>query len=341
MIGLVLAGGGGKGFYQIGVYKAFEELGITEQIQAISGTSAGAMNAVMFAQGGHELAYKFWKALVPENAVDDEVEEVVSSAKLLPSYLALTVDETKEYLDGLGDEVWDLMTKTYKVFKREHVADIVRDMVPACYNPDKSVIVTCGDVSNFKAEFRAPLAIWDYFRGNSKEHVAYLSMNGADHDHLSKALLATSALPLLFSEVEIDGKYYMDGGIYDNVPIKPIYEAGFRKLIVIRLNRTVDLDYSNYPDCKIVDILPVESPGNFITGTLDLTDEAIDERIEKGYKDAMTLMHRVVTLNNKTMTLHEALVDEGDGLLNYDNGQVISLTAMEKVTSTLREIVKG
>ena len=49
-IALVLAGGGFKSAYQIGVWRALQVLGIT-RFHAIAGTSAGALNAVLIANG--------------------------------------------------------------------------------------------------------------------------------------------------------------------------------------------------------------------------------------------------------------------------------------------------
>lgn len=45
--GLVLAGGGGKGAYQAGAFKALWEYGIQDYITAVSGASVGALNAVL------------------------------------------------------------------------------------------------------------------------------------------------------------------------------------------------------------------------------------------------------------------------------------------------------
>ena len=49
-IGLVLSGGGGKGPYQVGVWKALKKVGFAEHISVISGTSIGALNAYLLAQ---------------------------------------------------------------------------------------------------------------------------------------------------------------------------------------------------------------------------------------------------------------------------------------------------
>ena len=50
-IGLVLSGGGAKGAYEVGVWAALEQLGLTGSIDGIIGSSVGALNAVLFALG--------------------------------------------------------------------------------------------------------------------------------------------------------------------------------------------------------------------------------------------------------------------------------------------------
>ena len=60
-IGLVLAGGGARGTYQIGVWKALIELGIDKYIKVVSGTSIGAVNAMLFQQGAYDMAEEFGK----------------------------------------------------------------------------------------------------------------------------------------------------------------------------------------------------------------------------------------------------------------------------------------
>lgn len=64
-IGLVLCGGGGRGAYQIGVWQALNELGLDRYINGVSGTSAGALNAALFACGNISLAENVWTSLAP------------------------------------------------------------------------------------------------------------------------------------------------------------------------------------------------------------------------------------------------------------------------------------
>ena len=59
-IGLVLAGGGGKGSCQLGVWKYLEEIGLTKMISVISGTSVGGLNAALLSLCSLETAQKIW-----------------------------------------------------------------------------------------------------------------------------------------------------------------------------------------------------------------------------------------------------------------------------------------
>jgi predicted acylesterase/phospholipase RssA len=61
-IGLVLAGGGGKGAYEIGVWRGLVEKGITN-FAAISGTSIGGLNGYLVARGKLDDAEKLWRKL--------------------------------------------------------------------------------------------------------------------------------------------------------------------------------------------------------------------------------------------------------------------------------------
>lgn len=61
---IVLSGGGAKGAYQIGVWKALRKLNINYDI--VTGTSVGALNGVMMVQKDYKTALKFWKHITYE-----------------------------------------------------------------------------------------------------------------------------------------------------------------------------------------------------------------------------------------------------------------------------------
>ena len=68
-IALVLSGGGGKGAYQIGCWKALRKLGL-DRFKIISGTSIGALNAVLVGQRDYQLAEKVWLNLSEDDILD-------------------------------------------------------------------------------------------------------------------------------------------------------------------------------------------------------------------------------------------------------------------------------
>ena len=57
---LVFSGGGAKGAYEIGVWKAMNELGLSQMVKEISCTSIGALNALLFLHGDWEKAQGLW-----------------------------------------------------------------------------------------------------------------------------------------------------------------------------------------------------------------------------------------------------------------------------------------
>ena len=70
---LVLSGGGSRGAYEIGAWQAFSELGV--RFQAVYGTSAGAINAALFAQGDLEKASSLWENINIKQLMNAENED--------------------------------------------------------------------------------------------------------------------------------------------------------------------------------------------------------------------------------------------------------------------------
>lgn len=77
MYGIVLEGGGARGAYQIGAYKALAEEGI--EVRGVAGTSVGALNGAIIAQGNFEKAYELWHDISYSKVIkanDDEIERL-------------------------------------------------------------------------------------------------------------------------------------------------------------------------------------------------------------------------------------------------------------------------
>lgn len=94
-LGLVLSGGGGKGAYQVGVWKALTEYGLAQQVTVMSGTSVGALNAALFSCTRPGEAERIWQEEVPDKLTKDafisqeglqEILREVPLYKLMGSY---------------------------------------------------------------------------------------------------------------------------------------------------------------------------------------------------------------------------------------------------------------
>ena len=66
--GLVLAGGGARGSYQVGVWRALDELGWTAG--AVTGTSVGCLNGAMYVLGQYETARDMWLTIRSKDVLD-------------------------------------------------------------------------------------------------------------------------------------------------------------------------------------------------------------------------------------------------------------------------------
>ena len=262
-LGLVLAGGGGKGAYHIGVWRALREYGVEQNIQAISGTSVGALNGALFALGDYELAESIWRGLTYDKVMSLSTSRILSlllsvglSSWAAPEFIAL--------LAGTG------------VFTRQGLKEIIErklDLSGITYS-DRPVVAGVYNLTKRRMEYR--------------------DMAGGDAAYITKVLLASSALPLIYPQEIIDGDRYIDGGVSDNVPIEPLYQRGCRVILAVHLSRDSLLKKKEqYKDAQILEIVPSQAQGNFVKGTLDFSAEGIDQRIEQGYHDTCRILKPV------------------------------------------------
>ena len=78
---IALEGGGAKGGYEIGVWKALEEMGV--KYNAVAGTSVGALNGAMMAMRDLPRAISAWKDISLEKVIDFEKSEEENLKKIV------------------------------------------------------------------------------------------------------------------------------------------------------------------------------------------------------------------------------------------------------------------
>lgn len=115
-------------------------------------------------------------------------------------------------------------------------------------------------------------------------------LNGCSSERIDQILCATSAVPFLFDPVEIDGVPYSDGGIglrRDNVPVRPVFEAGCDTIVVIHLSPLAGGQPPRLPR------RPADSGGASVglgfglNGQLDFDQSHAAQRMEQGYWDGL------------------------------------------------------
>ncbi len=245
---IVLSGGGTKGAYEVGCMQAIEELRIPFDI--VTGTSIGALNGCMVAQGDYEAMYELWGNLKMEDIIEDGLDLTISIDSLM-NQGNMIKPFFKSYIDNKGANVTPLKELTYKLCSEERLQKNHIDFG-----------LVCVEYPNLK-----PLEI------------TYDEMKGS----LPNYLLASSACFPAFPIHEFDGKGYVDGGYYDNLPIHLAFKMGAKQIIAIEVNhdKITHPCYENRPNIKV--IRPSAPLGQF----LEFNRNILDMRIRMGYLDTM------------------------------------------------------
>lgn len=221
--GLVLAGGGAKGIYQIGAWRAIRELDIP--ISCVVGTSVGAMNGAMVACGQYEGAVALWENMSIEKGfalpeplrVPDRLFSLKNADILLKELWrngGLDISPIRRELEALVDE------------------QTLRD------SPVEFGLVT------FELSRRQP---------------RHLFRDQIPKGKLMDYIMASSAYPGL-KQPEIYGHKFLDGGVVDNVPVKMMMRRHPDNIIVVNIG-DVGLPKDIDPKRNIVYVKPLESLG--------------------------------------------------------------------------------
>ena len=119
--GLVLEGGGAKGAYQIGAWKALKEAGV--KINAVAGTSVGALNGALICMDELELAQQMWSNLTYSQVMDvDDTKMELMLEREMPFREA--VKEAFRHMSEGGVDVTPLKDMLDKVVDEEKIRKV-------------------------------------------------------------------------------------------------------------------------------------------------------------------------------------------------------------------------
>lgn len=269
-IGLVLSGGGGKGAYELGVWKSLKDLKLDNYIDVFSGTSIGAFNAVLFAQDDMRLAEELWNEITMDKLVPLSKFELFKKGMGLVIG-AKNINFAKKYMNQNLEEGAVSKDGAVEIIEKYLKIDRIKKREKVCY-------VACTELPDIKVK---------YFRLNNYE------------DKVAKAMvLASASLPLIYDSTAIFECNYVDGGIVDNTPIQPVYGEGCDIIIVVLLSKDGKVDRSLYPNTHIIEIYPRNLEETVITGTLNLDHDSKRNRIKEGYNDTKVLLEPIILMAN-------------------------------------------
>ncbi|PPQ36026.1 patatin-like phospholipase family protein [Rhodopila globiformis] len=216
-IKLALQGGGSHGAFTWGVLDCLLNDPRLE-IEAVVGTSAGAMNAVVLVdgldRGGPQAARArlaaFWNG----------VSDLAAASPLRPSLLDRMLGPGNMDFSPMW-RVVDVMNKVFSPY----------ELNPANANPLLDLLERTVDFPRLRASTQPPLFVCatNVLTGRLRVFER--------HEMSAPAVMASACLPTLFQAVEVDGSHYWDGGYCGNPPVFPlIYMGGGPDILIVQLN---------------------------------------------------------------------------------------------------------
>ena len=243
---VVLSGGGGKGAYQIGVWRAIRRMHYKYNI--VTGTSVGALNGAYMVQKDYFKALSVWKNMDFEKVYDKhtlenftkEGKQNVASmyAKGILIDHGMNIDNLEELIDFSLNE---------KKFRKMRI-----DYGLVTFN-----------LSKLKPEFL------------TKEEIP----SGKLKDYL----IASATCYPVFKKKEIGKETFVDGGLYDNLPINLALELGAEEIIAVDLKAVGIKQKIKDCDAKIHIISPRNKLGSFLV----FDKEESRRAMALGYNDTM------------------------------------------------------
>lgn len=300
--GVVLSGGGAKGAYEVGFLKALSEFRIT--LNAISGTSIGALNGALISAGVsvNELE-EIWRDIekldpIALRNLNEKVafKGLISIAELFVLFSPqLKIAKGAKFLFTPVGEYFKNLLKSGDdgVFKTNQIGGILEQYAPPQKLANGIPFYTCATKSDgWKRDLTK--FIIDKFDYSNDDINEYFHIQSLSDDEKINAILASTSLPLIFEAKEIGGIKYSDGGITDkgNTPIRPLIENENCDLIfVCHLTNGSLFNKNEYKNSCIFEIRP-KIRFKF-EDLVAFKPEKIDEWIKCGYNDAKNELEKL------------------------------------------------
>lgn len=257
---IVFAGGGSKGAYQLGAWKALNVLG--ERFQIATGTSIGSINAAFYVQDDYAEAEKMWSEVTAGDVMTNGINLDVSFEGIFSQKDNL-VPFLKNYINTKSVDNTPFINMIQKYFRAEKFFSSDIDFALMTANFEGHIPTDIIPVEITKDDMRS------------------------DSDDAWKWIAASCACFPVFPAMKIDGRDYIDGGYYDNIPVAAAIKLGAEKIVVVDLKTDNHHEgYIHHPG--VTYIKPTKDLGAF----LNFNREVLDRSIRLGYNDTMKVYGR-------------------------------------------------
>lgn len=252
---IVLSGGGAKGAYQIGVWKALKKMHLKYDI--VTGTSAGALNGAFMTQKDYYKAISMWENINFDMVLDAQIK---GDFKTTTGKKQIIKDYIKELIsdDGIGMNVSKLENTVDKYINPRKF-----------YNSNVDFGLVTVNLSNLK-----PITL-------TKKEIP--------EEKLKDYLMASATCFPAFKIKDIDNEKYIDGGYYDNLPINLAIDMGADNIIAVDLGTIGIKKRIKNKNIKVTTIVPKNDLGSFLIFDSYYSKKAI----RFGYNDTMKIFKRL------------------------------------------------
>ena len=256
--GIVLEGGGARGSYQIGAWKALREAGI--KIRGIAGASVGALNGALICMDDLEKAEEIWENIRYSQVidVDDDVIETVKKLDLKSLDLVKVAEDAKRILKDKGLDITPLKNLIESVVDEDKIRSSDRELYLTTYSvTDRELLV--------------------------------LNAKDIPDGEIGDMLLASAYFPA-FRNDKLGGKRHLDGGGWNNVPINILLEHDYKDILVIRI---YGLGYDSERTTEIPEDVHVThiAPRQDLGGILEFDRTRARKNMTLGYYDAKRVLY--------------------------------------------------
>lgn len=267
---LALCGGGGKGAYQIGVWKALDELGIFNKIKAVSGTSVGALNAVLMAIGDFDNAKKIWNNIEKEDllSINENMDQGLCSREGLISVIKNVPLSELRFSIPVYINIHDIDSDSTRSIQINQL-------------PENEIV--------------------DYLLASSAMPIVYGPVNIQEKKYIDGGFTEAGNVPIdvLYKNGYrniIVSALKMDFSLYN------IYESTIK-------NPYCKVDIGNrYPNTEFTVLQPRRNIGGLVLGTLDFSKTGVLSRMVDGYLDTKKILNKEKYIMKKDYTTINSVI---------------------------------